>query len=387
MKLKAGTGFSKAPGASDAGREAAAMALAALGGTPPALILVFTTPRYDLHRLLAAIRSATGDTPLLGATSSGEIVQGNHLGFGGGVAVLALSAGPYRFGIASASGIKGSLDQAGQDLARKSWDAAGPSNHAALILLADSMLGDLQHLVLGTYRVTGPGVPVVGGAASDEQKFVATYLFHNDKVIEQGAAALWVASPHRIEVVTRHGWSPMTAPLLVTKVDGADLLELGGRPAAAVYEERIGVPPGNLTADTFWNTSILHPFGLLQPDGSTLIRMARSKTAEGGLHLVGCVPPDGSAVQVMRGSADTLMAVSGEVARAAIEGNADAGVLLVFSCAARANIFKERTGEEARRLQEAAGRIPVFGMHCCGEFARVVGVLGTHNATITAVAL
>jgi hypothetical protein len=61
--------------------------------------------------------------------------------------------------------------------------------------------------------------------------------------------------------------------------------------------------------------------------------------------------------------------------------------LLAFSCAARAMIFRDRAPEEAARLQAAAGDIPTFGFYCCAEFARTAGVLGTHNATLTALAL
>ena len=35
----------------------------------------------------------------------------------------------------------------------------------------------------------------------------------------------------------------------------------------------------------------------------------------------------------------------------------------------------------------SAGGVPTFGFYCCGEFARTAGVLGTHNATLTGLAL
>lgn len=93
MKIQAGIGFSKMRKAAEAGVEAAASALAGLAGERPALIIVFTTPRYDLSALIEGIRSVTGTARLIGATGSGEIVQGRHLGFGGGVSVLARTAG------------------------------------------------------------------------------------------------------------------------------------------------------------------------------------------------------------------------------------------------------------------------------------------------------
>ncbi|MDK9706553.1 MAG: FIST C-terminal domain-containing protein [Desulforhopalus sp.] len=388
MKIRTGIGCSKdLKDAFAAGRDAATTALAGLAGETAALIMVFTTPRYDMEALIKGIRSVTGATPLVGATGSGQIMHGQHMGFGGGVSVLAMTAGPYRFGLASAEGIKGNLDQIGQAIARASRAEAGPSPHAAILLLVDCLAGDLQELVQGVYRITGPKVSLTGGAAGDELKFKETFVFHNDQVISGGAVALWIASDRPLPVVTRHGWQPVGIPMLVTRAEGTEIIELGGRPAAIAYEEQLGIPPGQLSYENFWATSINHPFGLLQPDGRTIIRVARSKNEQGALRIQGCIPPVGSAVQVMSSTTDDLLDVAREVAVEALAGYREAGVLLIFSCAARAVIFGPRTVEECRRLQAAAGETPTFGFYCCGEFARTAGVLGTHNATLTALAL
>ena len=379
--------MSTAGDAAQAGREAANAAISALAGEPPALVVVFTSPRYDLPALIASVRSITGEALLVGSTSSGEIAQGQHLGIGGGVSVLAMTAGDYRFGAASAGHIGSDLDHAGQAIARSSRAEAGPSPCAAVLLLADALLGDLQQLVQGVYRITGPKVAIVGGAAGDDQKFVCPYVFHNDQIIKEGAVALWIASPRPLAVVTRHGWEPIGIPMLVTRAQGTEIIEIGGRPAALAYEEQLGLAPGELPADQFWGISISHPFGLLQSDGTTVIRVARSKNEQGVLKIQGCVPPTGSAVQVMSGTTDTLLDVVGEVAGDALKALPDAGVLLAFSCAARAMILGKRVGEESQRLQATAEGIPTFGIYCCGEFARTAGVLATHNATLTALAL
>ena len=92
-------------------------------------------------------------------------------------------------------------------------------------------------------------------------------------------------------------------------------------------------------------------------------------------------------MQVMRGSADSLLEVTEEVVHTSLGARREAGVLLTFSCAARAMILGKRAPEEARRLQAAAGEVPTFGFCCCAEFARTSGTLGTHNAALTAIAL
>jgi hypothetical protein len=388
MKISVGIGISTLKKkAFDAGREAAREAVAGIAGEKADLVIVFTTPQYSIPDLLDGIHSVTDHAPLVGATGSGQIIQGRHLGFGGGVSVLALKSKFYRFGLASASHIRGKLSEIGQHIARESKRAAGPSPHAALMLLADCLAGDLQELFQGAYRITGPKVSISGGASGDELKFERTYVFHNDQVIEEGAVALWIASEKPIKVATRHGWDPVGIPLLVTQAEGTEVIKLGGRPASIAYEEQLGFAPGQLSMDNFWNTSIGHPFGLLQSDGTSVIRVARSKTEQGTLRIQGCVPPTGSAVQVMKSSPEALLAVANEVVADLLKDNEEVGILLVFSCAARAVILGSRISEEAHRLQQEAGHIPTFGFHCCGEFARTAGVLGTHNATITALAL
>lgn len=387
MKLRAGTGTSGDRDAFKAGKEAAEAAVAALGGGEAALVLVFCMPHYDLPRLIAGVRSVTGTARLSGATGSGEIANGEYMGFGAGVAVTAMTAGPYRFGIASASHIYGDLDRAGREIARASKSEAGPSPYSAMILLADCMAGDLQQLFLGAYKVVGPTTAIVGGAAGDELQFKACYVFDDDAVVEQGAVAVWIASDRPLSAATRHGWNPIGEPLLVTRAEGTEIIELNGRPAAAAYEEQLGIGAERLRAEAFWDHSMYHPFGILQMDGSTIIRAARAKTPRDSLLIQACVPPAGSAVTVTEGSSDSLLAVVGEVAREALEVNPDAGAILAFSCAMRARIMKDRTPEEARALQAAAGGVVVAGIYCCGEFARTAGTLGTHNATLTVLAL
>ena len=386
MNVHAGTGSSSKADAFEAGRSAAQDAVNQLGSEAPAMVFVFTSPRYDLPKLLEGIRSVTGKAHLVGATGSGEIMRETYVGFGVGVAVMVLSAGGYRFGVASAANIWERLTDVGQQIARQARDQAGPGRHGAVILLADCLAGNLQQLFNGVYRVTGPRVPIVGGAAGDEMKFVATFVFHDDKVVEKGAVAAWISSDEPFEVITRHGWEPIGVPLLVTRAEGVDVMELDGRPAATVYEEQLGIAPGELDAANFWGTSVNHPLGLMQSDGSFIIRAARAKSPNGWLRIQGCVPQAGSAVQVMASTRDKLLAVTEEVGAIA-HRREDTAVLLSFSCAARAMLLGERTKEESARLQEAAGDVPSFGIYCCGEFARTSGVLGTHNCTLTALAL
>ena len=184
-RLRAAVGTSQADDGAEAGAAAARAAVEGLHGERPALVLVYSSVRYELSMLLRSVRRHVGDVPTVGATSSGQLVNGSFVPVGRGVAVLAMTAGPYRFGTAAVTSIGADLDAAGVALAqaaRRSLD--GPHlPHAALLLLTDDHGGDQQQVLRGVHRVTGASVPIVGGVASDDLLHRRTSLFHGGEVL------------------------------------------------------------------------------------------------------------------------------------------------------------------------------------------------------------
>jgi len=99
-RLRVAGGSSEADDAFEAGTAAATEAITRLERRAPAMIVVYASVRYDLPQLLASIRAATVDAPVVGQTSTGQFRGPRLLGPGRGVAVLAMTAGRYRFGLA-----------------------------------------------------------------------------------------------------------------------------------------------------------------------------------------------------------------------------------------------------------------------------------------------
>jgi len=383
-----GVGASDLAGSREAGRAAASAAVGRLEGARPTLAVVYASVRYDLADLLAGVRAVTGSTPLVGATTSGQFHDGTLVPPGDGVVVLVFGPGPYQFGVASAKGLRADAFTLGREIARGARDAAGPERmaHAAVLLLADGLAGNLQTLLSGVHRVAGASVPVAGGAAGDDRELAETFVFHDGEVLSDAAAAVWIDSPHRLEVVVAHGWRPVSLPMLVTRVDGTVVHEIGGRPALDVFREHF--PDRSVERSLRyapvdgWPRS--QALGLIEPDGTQLIRGAYVDD-EGQLNTFAPLPPY-SAVQIVAGEPDDLLSVADGIAKDAVAGR-DPGVLLVFSCVARLDILRERGVEEAGRLHAAAAGVPTFGFFTYGEFARTTSVAGYHNATVAAIAL
>jgi hypothetical protein len=403
-KVRVGIGTSEAASAADAGRHAAAAAVAELAGEPPALVLVYGSVRYHAPDLLAGVREVTGEAPLAGASSSGQFHNASVTLPGRGVAVLAVTAGPYRFGVASVAGVRDDPLGAGRALARAAKSAAAnhedPDPHAAMVLLADGLTGSQQELLTGVYRVAGAAVPVVGGSASDDRRVRRTSVFHDDLELTGGAVGIWIGSPWPLPVGVGHGWRPLGPPLLVTEVDGPVVREIDGRPAVEVVREqaraaasgRYGpldprqLEPGWLRLGPLRQSGFqpAHAFGLIEPDGSLLVRGAYLHP-DGTLRTLAPLPPYAPVQMVSCEPAD-MLAVVEPVVSLAIAGR-EPSVVLAFSCMARLDLLGERVAEEAALLHEAAGGAATFGFYTYGEFARTTSVAGYHNATLAALAL
>jgi hypothetical protein len=386
--IRSGAGSSRLDDSVAAGQAAAEEAVKALGGEEPALVVVYASMRYDLNDLLAGIRGITGEAPLVGATTSGHFLDGEMVPPGQGVSVLALSSGPYRFGTASATGLRDRPFALGQDLVRAARSELGADRprYGALMVLADGFGGDLQSLLNGIYQIAGATVPVVGGAAGADRQMNKTLVFHGDRVLDDAAVAVWIGSERPLRVAFGHGWQAHGLPMLVTRVDGPVVHEIAGRPAFDVYAEsfRTADTPEDAGVEWWQGIDARRAFGLIEPDGTEIIR-GSFVDADGRPRTFTPLPPY-SAIRIMTATPDDILGISEQVVSEAI-GADEPNVLLTFSCVGRVEILQERAPEEARRLQEAAADVRTFGFYAYGEFARSTGVSGYHNATIAALAL
>jgi hypothetical protein len=253
-----------------------------------------------------------------------------------------------------------------------------------MVLLTDGIGIDQQAVLAGVHRVGGAAVPVVGGAAADDRQMRRTSVFHDGAVLHDAAVGVWIRSPRPLTVASAHGWSPISLPLLITKSEGLVIHEIVGRPASEVFRQYASTSTEHRIEATggMWQAS--YALGLIEPDGTHLIRGTFPNEA-GPLATFTAVPPF-SAVQVMTGDpASLLEVIDGVVGSAMTYG--DESVLLAFDCIARMDIMGDDFPDEPARINQAARGATCFGTYTYGEFGRSKGVGGVHNATLTALAL
>jgi hypothetical protein len=399
--MHGGVGSSEDDRADVAGREAVEAALAQVDGVP-ALAVVFCSHAYDLDLLAATVQSAVGDAPVVGATSAGLLLAsgnepGRFVGTPSHVGVLVLAGDDVEIGAALVQGITADGVEAGRTVARAARAAlpsAAPGsipvqgNRSTLLLLSDGLAGDQQNLVRGIHAVAGARVPVVGGAAADGYSLAGPSVLFGGHAYRDAAVAIWLRSRRALPIGFAHGWTPAGLPALVTATSGNRVLEIGGRPAQDFYTSQLQQLGEQRVGERFYELAVRRPLGMVQSDGSHLIRSVLGAGRK-GLQLSASVP-EGASVQLMVGDRDTLLSSAGDLGARlrtppSEAGVAGPGVLLFFSCAARRLALGDRVMEEPARLSD--GSLTTLGLYTYGEFCRSSNVQGYHNATVAGLAL
>lgn len=367
---------------------------AALGGHVPEpgdLLIAHLTVGYDPQLFFEAAAAAAAPAQVVGCTAFAAFTGATMVSTG--AVAFHLPAAELTFGVAAADSVSSDLRGAARrvtELARER--AGGDGEHSVLMMLSDGLAGDLREVVRGSYAVTGATVPLVGGAASEDLTMGVTHQFAEGKLMTNSLIAIWINSPHPLGIGVDHGWHPIGDPMTVTRAEGNIIHELDGRPAVDAY---LGQRGDALAADepvdgegpTFARLTFDHPLGLANAAGAFDGRHILGRTPEGALIMFGHVSEQ-SMVQVLAGNQRDLLDAAGSAAASAAQrlGAPPRGAL-VFSCAGRIPPLGDSVALESVAIRERLGAVPFAGFFTYGEYARVTGSTGFHNATVVVLAV
>jgi hypothetical protein len=377
-------GKSAAADARAAGREAAERALER---DDAQLLIVFCSDRYDLNELLDAIHERSGDVPLIGCSTAGEIATDGP--GDASVVITALGGEGFTATTSAAAPVSTRLREAGAEAA-SCIEGLDGYQHRVLIMLTDGLAGDQQEIVRGAYSVVGAGVPLVGGCAGDDLRMKHTYQLHNGEVLSDAVVAAALGSVAPLGIGVRHGWRRVGEAMLVTRSAGNRVAEIDDRPALDVYLERLEAPPeARVDATAFTRFAQTHPLGLAARRGEEHVRFVGE--ADFATRELVCIAqvPQGARVWLMDGDDESVLeatdAACGD-ALAGLDGRRPLG-MLAFDCIARRGILGDSgIKTEIERVARAA-EAPIAGFYTYGEIARTQGVSGFHNQTLVVLAV
>ncbi len=372
----AGIGFSSLVDSYSAGKEAALTAISKTAGRTKALI-VFAAMSYDHRELLAGITSVSGEIPLVGGTTAGEI---SPEGFSTGTVVI-MAFGHEDLEFVTGIGHNMSEDESACSVQMVN-DILGKTPFdpdASLMVFPNGMGGDGLKVLEGLQLLLGRNFEITGGYLGDDERFENTFQYHNGKVYRDTIVGLMVIDPqkkYRRGIGVRSGFTSIGNSLVCTSSEGNVLKEFEHTSALELYkeflgEERVARLPG---------ICLEYPFGIIdrspsgKGDNLFQLRCGLSVDHEQGTITLAASIPEGSEVTLTTASRGDIINGAREAAEQAKKslGDAEPEAIVMFSCVGRKLVLGRRIQEEIGAVRECFGtQVPVIGFYTYGEIGPV----------------
>jgi methyl-accepting chemotaxis protein len=232
--------------------------------------------------------------------------------------------------------------------------------------------------------------------AGDDFKMEKTVVFSDDNVCTNALNVCLLASKMPLFTGIKHGHTPLSRALKMTRAEGNVLYEIDNRPAWAIWKEETaeiarknGIDTEELKtpaeiAQFFTNYTL----GLAtEKEGEYKIRWPVSINEDGALSFT-CGIAEGSVFRIMDGSniKDQINAAgkAADIAKQNAEnaGYSDFAGVIVFECGHRQLILGDRFSEAVDRFKNVLPGVPLLGWETYGEIRMEPGQFsGFHNTT------
>lgn len=343
------------------------------------LVLYFAAPgSLPGEAILADLRAAYGDAPILGCTTGGEILGPEVVDDSVVASALGFDRATVRAVARDLTDLSQSR-QTGEALAR---DLAGPDLRA-IFILSDGTNVNGDALVAGCLEAVAPEVVVTGGLAGDGARFKATAVGCNDVMRPNRVAAVgFYGQSLAIGHGSFGGWDEFGPPRTITRSAANILYELDGEPALELYKRYLGDEAQGLPGSALLFPLSIRPQG--GEDGSEVVRTIVGIDEEAKSMIFAGDMPTGHLARLMRGNFDNLVDGAGRAAEAAAPPGPC--LALLVSCIGRKLLMGQRIAEEVEIVADVlGGSANLMGFYSYGEISPhgFTGKCELHNQTMT----
>ena len=367
------------------------------------LAIVFSSVDLSFSSLLNTIRTVLDEkVPIIGCSGAAVISNRGIFKHGVVIALLNLSQNVY-FSTAYVKDIKAKTPlNAGRELGEKLLYGFKETHRVLSIIFSDGLIDKGSDLIDGLKETLGKSFPLVGASASDNLRFLKTYIYFNKELINDSAAGILWGGKLNFGLGIKHGWKPLGKPRTVTKSKGDIVYEIDNNPAAKIYEEYFARDISELQKE-LRRISILYPIGIYVPgEEEYLLRNMLSIEKNGSLRFQGNVN-EGSQIRLMIGTKESCLAATKLAAEEAKKGLGESTVefkktginnfVLVFDSISRYILLKRGANKELEIIKKVVGEnTPIIGLYTYSEQAPLMainyqGQAYFHNQTISVLSI
>jgi len=266
-----------------------------------ASVIFFCSSQYDLDALADEMNRLFPGVEVLGCTTAGEIGPAGYRDFslsgasfpaGSFTAVAGLFEHLQQFDIARGQAFTNTLLQ---QLEANAPDSCAKDSFAFLLI---DGLSVREEPVVRTFQNVLGRIPLVGGSAGDDLKFVRTWVFHKGAFHTDSAVLILLTTPLPFKIFKTQHFVSNTERLVVTEADPAlrVVKEINGLPAAEEYARVIGAHVDDLGSLRFATSPVV-----VVIDGTDYVRAIQKANADGSLTFF-CAIEEGLVLRVAHGN-------------------------------------------------------------------------------------
>lgn len=370
-------------------------ALNKMHGEKPDVAVVFGSPDYDYDQVFNSIRSVAGNIQIVGCTSAGEFTEKevSH----GGIACAFISSDTHSFFSGIGAGVQKQQNMAVEDALKDIPKEIPGFPYLSAMLFVDGLCGKGEETMQTASSMLGSNVKLFGGAAADNFRFKKTHVFGAGSTYTDAVSICLVASQKPIICSAKHGHHPISPPLRITKAKDNILYELDGKVALDVSKEYAHEEIAEFDlkknysihdSEALSKYLLKHEAGVVIANDTYKIRFPISCNPDGSLNFV-CTIDKNTFIQIMGTQPSDQITSAKCAAKQALEiaDGAKIAGLIIFDCACRGMILKERFSSAVDAIKETFPGIPMLGVETYGEIAHENGSCAEFHNTTTVIML
>lgn len=266
-----------------------------------ALVIFFCSSQFDLDALADEMNKLFSGVELVGCTTAGEIGPAGYCAF-------SLSGASFPAG--SFTAVAGRFDHLQQfDIARgqaftntllQEFESRTPESgeqNSFAFLMIDG-LSVREEPVVRTFQNMLGRMPLIGGSAGDDLKFVRTWVFHDGAFHTDSAVLVLASTSLLFRIFKTQHFASDAERLVVTEADPSLRMvnEINGLPAAEEYARVVGLHRNDLDPLRFATSPVV-----VVIDGTEYVRSIQKANEDGSLTFF-CAIEEGLVLRVAHGN-------------------------------------------------------------------------------------
>jgi small ligand-binding sensory domain FIST len=383
--LKAGVGASTEKATLSAATAAARQAMDRAGIAQADFALVFATiPHASLYtRMLERIADTVRTRHVVGCSAMGIVTSEGEVEDEPAIAVLALASDTL---VATPFLVRSLRQQGGLAARRLARMLPSPRSSQDFLMLFPDTLTLQAGPFLDGLCLSWPGVPAVGGGASENGSHMHTYQWCGTEVASDAVCGALFSGTLSRAIGHSVACHPIGDPLLVTRAEGNVIFELGGRPAYEVFTGLVqewALPDLRTAANLFFLGFPCDPTHTRLVSGEYYVRNIHGVDPHEGSLLAGATVREGQVISFTvrdpRRAREDMDSMVGDLAKVCSGWSPQFGVY--FNCCGRGTSLYGHPNVDLDIIRRYFPDLPIIGFFTYAEIGPTAEGQCLHNYT------